>query len=285
MMHKSPYSHHVYAVHVGERKASAVGLRAFTLIELLVVISIVALLISLLLPALSQAREQARQLMCISQEKQLGMAVELYAGDAEGDFPATMYPHTYVPNIHSKLAAYNSSDAIWTDPSQRGMPEAPGYGGIEEGLVKSTSGSESELVPMHYSFNFWLHPPLNIVGGRVEPWPWPMNQLPSRPDQRHVNQTELARPAETLSLFCFHPPMYGWGVFLRWNDYNSIPYGLRSRVPEQYGYDPALIHGEGLNLGFADGHAEFIDADDLLEEHFSVLKNGDIDEGGLPMDP
>lgn len=55
--------------------------RAFTLIELLVVISIVSLLIAILLPALGKARDAARKISCLSQLKQTGTLVHIYAND------------------------------------------------------------------------------------------------------------------------------------------------------------------------------------------------------------
>ncbi|HSI35449.1 MAG TPA: prepilin-type N-terminal cleavage/methylation domain-containing protein [Tepidisphaeraceae bacterium] len=70
------------------RGTSAVGRRpAFTLVELLVVIGIIALLISILLPSLSKAREQGNRVKCLSNMRQLGLAMQLYTGDNKGAVP------------------------------------------------------------------------------------------------------------------------------------------------------------------------------------------------------
>ena len=58
-----------------------VSFRAFTLIELLVVIAIIAILAALLLPALSRAKIRGQAAACISNQKQLTMAWNMYADD------------------------------------------------------------------------------------------------------------------------------------------------------------------------------------------------------------
>jgi prepilin-type N-terminal cleavage/methylation domain-containing protein len=68
-------------------RASPAAPRGFTLIELLVVIAIIAILAALLLPSLVSAKQAGRKAACLSNLRQLGIAIQGYAHDNEGRIP------------------------------------------------------------------------------------------------------------------------------------------------------------------------------------------------------
>ena len=80
--------------------------RGFTLIELLVVIAIIAILAAILFPVFAQAREEARKISCISNTKQIGMSLQMYATD---------YDDTVVPNNNQVTGSVSSQWLAWPD--------------------------------------------------------------------------------------------------------------------------------------------------------------------------
>ena len=80
--------------------------RAFTLIELLVVIAIIAILAAILFPVFAQAKLAAKKTADLSNQKQIGTGLLLYAGDADDDYPRGQY---YIDS-----ARHEDGDPIYT---------------------------------------------------------------------------------------------------------------------------------------------------------------------------
>jgi prepilin-type N-terminal cleavage/methylation domain-containing protein len=115
---------------VGIRAAKSHG---FTLIELLVVIAIIAILAAILFPVFAQAREKARQTTCLSNVKQIGLALLQYVQDHDETGPLSCdfegNEEFYV--IAPQLQPYIKSFGIWKCPDSQYNEGSDQYAAVE----------------------------------------------------------------------------------------------------------------------------------------------------------
>lgn len=92
--------------------------RGFTLIELLVVIAILAILAAILFPVFARAREAARKTSCVSNLRQLGLAITMYVQDNEG-YPTMSSPPGTTPRTRwpDYIYPYVKNEAMFRAPS------------------------------------------------------------------------------------------------------------------------------------------------------------------------
>jgi len=151
-----------------KHRAVTLPSRAFTLIELLVVVAIISLLAAVLLPVFASVRAKGRQTVCTSNLRQIGLAVALYAQDADDVLPLGGDPGDVNTNewqgvdngkywaeaqqmrpLHEVLHPYTASDALWGCPSDTGY-QAEAFGG---GAVLSASPSGFAAYGCSYGYH------------------------------------------------------------------------------------------------------------------------------------
>jgi len=222
----------------------------FTLVELLVVIGIIALLISILLPSLSRAREQGKQVKCLSNLRQLGMALVTYTNENKGRYP-----------FHADIGGMYPEDWIFWQASRDLKDSA---------LYRHVGSSDPEV------FRCPSDDPLNRPRVLTEPYryTYTLNYLfasngPRKPTFATVRNATakivLAEEDETsLDDGNWHPQLVGSNV----ENFLAIRHDRRP-AQNGVGFDD---ESRG-NAAFADGHGSFISRRESRDPaHYDPLK-------------
>lgn len=221
---------HRHRVHRGCRAAH----RGFTLIELLVVISIISVLVAILLPALRMARESARSAACLSNQRQLGVAVYAYAEDHAGALPTWLATQNgYAVRWTHRLWPYAAANAA-APPLQNA-----GTRFMESVLNCPAEALEPDVKPDDsfgriYAYNTRLKAPRDPVG--VMGWGATAKLFQIPLPSRVLLMSEMAH-------------VWDFGIGWRWADATTYEYGHANLR--------LLLHhpGNAVNNLFMDGHA------------------------------
>jgi len=126
--------------------------KGFTLIELLVVIAIIGILAGILLPVLSRARESARKTQCMSNIKQIGMGLIMYANENNEDFPSDTAYSAGSPAMRGLNILYDtyiSDNKVFNCPSDATVTSA-----TNAGMSVSTIGGTEAFTSTQCSYGY-----------------------------------------------------------------------------------------------------------------------------------
>ncbi len=141
-------------------------LSAFTLIELLLVISIIGILAALLLPALNSAREKGRRVACASNLRQIGIAMQLYAGDFQNHTPTadwnsdqTLSPGRPITWPYILVSRGYATPKVFLCPNDRRLVKQSGTITISPCSYGMVVGKDNNVNPTDSSGspgNYWI---------------------------------------------------------------------------------------------------------------------------------
>jgi prepilin-type N-terminal cleavage/methylation domain-containing protein/prepilin-type processing-associated H-X9-DG protein len=247
-------------------RRAAGRLYAFTLIELLVVIAIIAILAAILFPVFAQAREKARAAACLSNQKQIGLALMGYAQDYDETMPWVRrygdcaggegqdYAWVLSPYV-VKVGSYSTNgnqEMVWKCPSDT----------IQRTPYSWAPNADPGAATYQPTFNFV------VSGPTAAAWTWDVPCFTGSTGRimpgRALN--EFPAPASTL-VFAERPsPLTRLGA-------NNVGVIRPGALTNGSGYSqlcfedfvspcPAnrigkTIHSEGWNYIFADGHVKW----------------------------
>ncbi len=256
--------------------------QAFTLIELLVVIAIIAILAAILFPVFAQARAKARQTACLSNQKQIGLAVMQYIQDYDETYPvgnrtysiganaeqigqSSWMRHLYTYTKNQQI--FQCPNALFNDavntPSQifPDNPVGPNSSGNAIRIPGPTDDASQSLVFPRRSLgmNRWVM--MAKTGTAFTDVPVPIAEAA-------VGKTSALPLIADVGFAYFDNTWYishaNWNQEQYSGGTNNATSWSGGTVPQRNSPDPKYIrHNGGSNILYADGHAKWSKAEEF----------------------
>ncbi|MBS1705055.1 MAG: prepilin-type N-terminal cleavage/methylation domain-containing protein [Armatimonadetes bacterium] len=208
--------------------------KAFTLIELLVVIAIIAILAAILFPVFAQAKMAAKKTEDLSNLKQIGLALMMYAGDNDDYPPMVKMTGAHQISWVEELQAYSKSRLLNRSP-------------LDDSASWST-GTRWTSYGMNAYFEA-LHPP--YFGMTLTQPVSPANTIfavPVRDRLQWSNPVTSVNPDHIMPMYWGSPAKVSNGGMMAMNQWD-----MSRKLPRTLWYD---IDGKRANYVFTDGHAK-----------------------------
>lgn len=246
------------------RTASRTG---FTLIELLVVVAIIAILIGILLPALSKARIVSRATQCLSNQRQICVALTMYAADYREWVPREgTYDQNNPPRARDRLP--------WPIALRPFLDETAGPNvDLNDAFEFAPYYRDPARPPDNHRIHYVNNGMKFLSPGVIDP----RGSTDTRYRRGPTRLSSIDRGAETIYLTCFTDDPAGviYGIFNS-TDRTDMAYAQMYDLwhPDHVVMGPpntVLLydriapnrHGNGANASFIDGHARTAPAAEL----------------------
>jgi prepilin-type N-terminal cleavage/methylation domain-containing protein/prepilin-type processing-associated H-X9-DG protein len=238
----------------GVSKRESRPTKGFTLIELLVVIAIIAILAAMLLPALAKAKQKGRQIACLSNMRQIGLGVMMYAHD-QNDFLPYGYSYTWPGQAllywwQDLCRPYIKSEPVYSCPSA--MP----HGVWTE---RRPPGTPNPLVKDYLcNAQFGALP----ESGKTQ-WVWASGPFVNNWVNPSRSMAEIQDPTSTIAIFDGRTNVFEIWRLEQTDAWFNAGFGPAFLDSSPDTKNPtvghiAKRHSVGFNCSFCDGHAAFV---------------------------